>query len=183
MAELTFPEMQMFARFYGDKDLVHNESFWLGCFAMYSDKVVALPLVDNPASRRRLHDMIECPPGKCGICCHYGHVPLSDLDIERLYKNNAVINEKKLECSNGCQFLKDNACSIYKDRPDVCAEFPIQQPRESIMADGQKFHQIQYRLKCYPGLKVIRTIMEEACAPGNMMLLPDLSLIPVIKGV
>jgi Fe-S-cluster containining protein len=182
MAELTFQEMEMTSKFFGDKDLVHNKDFWLGVFILYQDKVVPLPLVDNPQSRRRLHDMLKCPPGNCGDCCHYNNVPLSDMDIKRLNEHYAVItNDNKLDCSKGCQFLKDNQCSIYSDRPDVCVEFPIQSPREGILYTGEKFQQVQYRVKCIQSIDVIRTIMEEACASGDMMLLPDLSLIPVFK--
>lgn len=185
MAELTLEEQGMFAKYYGDSDLVHNDLFWLECLMVYQERIIPLPLIDNAYSRRKLHDLLECPPGKCASCCSYKRVPLSPDDIIRLGKENKdklveVDGRLELNCENGCPFLVGYACSVYKNRPDVCAEFPIQLPRESIM-NGKVILQITYRLKCEASLKVIRAIMTEACSTAPMLLLPDLSLIPKYK--
>jgi Fe-S-cluster containining protein len=185
MADLTLEEMRMTAKYFGNADLVNNEMFWLDCLVNYQDKVVPLPLADNAASRRKLHDLLECPPGKCGGCCHYKNVPLSPDDINRLqnFQDKLVKTEKGLElhCENGCPFLADGTCSIYGKRPDVCAEYPIQLPRESMMDGKTLVHQVTYRLKCQASVNVIRAIMKEACHTAPMLLLPDLSLIPNYK--
>ena len=185
MADLSLQEQQMFSRYWGVKDLQDNDQFWVDCLVAYQDKVIVLPLVDNPASRQKLHRLLKCPPGQCGICCHYDTVYLSKQDIQTLqecvgdFKYETKENISYLDCKKGCQFLKDGVCSVYDHRPLICAEFPIQSPRQSIMADGKTFDQVQYRLKCLASLKVIREIMKEACQ--NMTLLPDLTLIPKVK--
>jgi len=185
MADLSISEMKMFAKYYGDRDLIDNDLFWLECLMMYPDKVVPLPLVDCAESRRKLSDLLECNPGECGLCCRYDRVPLSNDDIKRLagIENNVTMLDGKpyLMCKDGCQFLKDDACSVYKKRPDVCMQFPIQTPRDGVIDGKTPFKQVQYRLKCKPGLDVIRTIMRESLAAREMTLLPDLSLIPIYK--
>jgi len=185
LADLTVNEMGMFAKYYGDKDLINNDLFWLECLMAYPDKVVPLPLVDCAETRRKLSDLLECNPGECGLCCRYERVPLSNEDIKRLEGTNANItaynNGFILDCKNGCQFLKDGACSVYKKRPDICMQFPIQTPRDGLINGETPFKQVQYRLKCKPGLDVIRAIMRESLAAGEMTLLPDLSLIPKYK--
>ena len=60
-------------------------------------------------------------------------------------------------------------------------QFPIQTPRDGILNNQTPFKQVQYRLKCLPGLNVIRTIIRESLDGGEMTLLPDLSLIPKYK--
>ncbi|MFA5432658.1 MAG: YkgJ family cysteine cluster protein [Candidatus Paceibacterota bacterium] len=179
MADFTFEEQQMMARFWGEKDLVNNEGFWASCLILYQDKLVALPIADNPSSRRRLAGMLDCN-GSCSLCCHYAKVHLTESDLARLPDDAAVCKDEKgsyLDCKNGCQFLKDGKCSIYDIRPDVCYDFPIQSPRTATTPDGREIQQVQYRLKCVQGLKVIRQLMAEAVAGGKLMLLPDLSLI------
>jgi Fe-S-cluster containining protein len=185
MAEYLLPELQMMGEFYGDRDLIHNELFWMKCLLMYRDRRIRLPLQDNSSSRRRLKDMLVCPPGTCGLCCrHYEHIPVSPYDIERLSnfhpKLEKYLEGQSLSCANGCQFLKENACSIYSNRPDACAEYPIDSnPTEVILSDGRKLFEINYRLLCEPSLTVIRKIMEEATSTGKLFLLPDLSLAPI----
>ena len=94
MADLSFPEMAMFAKYYKDYDLINNDQFWMDCLMIYPDKVVPLPLVDNPESRRRLSDLLECKEGDCGLCCHYASVPLSKTDIKRLEGLDAKVTLK-----------------------------------------------------------------------------------------
>lgn len=185
MADLTVEEGKMFAKFYGDTDLVNNEMFWLNCLMAYTDKAVALPLIDCAESRRRLHETLDCPSGKCGLCCRYRRVLLGAEDIKRLGEavdiSTVDIKEegeaKYLDCTDGCQFLKDNECTVYSKRPNACYEFPIQQPREATLDGKQPFQQVTYRLKCLPSLNVIREMMREAVAAGSLLLLPDLSLV------
>jgi len=182
MADLLPVEAYLFSKYYGNRNLVNDDGFWADVAFLYKEKNVPLPLIDNPASRRRLHDLFHC--NQCGECCKYDRVPVSDLDIQRLEKSlhnvrDYIVNDdnvNKMVCTNGCQLLKDNKCSAYPNRPDVCAEFPIQNSRQAQLSNGQPFTQIIYRLKCQPSVDVIRIIMADACSKG-MMLLPDLSLV------
>jgi Fe-S-cluster containining protein len=79
----------------------------------------------------------------CGVCCKYPcEIDLSDKDIMRfsealgitdarffyLYKVKESNNPPTLPHSlpgEPCPFLKDNKCSMYKARPDVCRFYPI----------------------------------------------------------
>ncbi len=186
MADLSHAESVMSGKYFGRSDLVDDDLFWIECFMAYQDKVVPLPLVDGPEARRKLADLLECPPGGCGACCRYDRVPVSKDDLKRMGGLSITVSvEDKigsyLACKDGCQFLKDNACTIYRKRPDVCAQFPIQTPRDGVLNGTTPFKQVQYRLKCQPGLEVIRAVMRDALAAGTMILLPDLSLVPVVK--
>jgi len=183
LANLTVNEMAMFAKYNGDKDLINNELFWRECLMAYKETVIPLPMVDCAEARRKLSDMLNCPPGECGACCRYERVPVSREDVKRLGEvgaTAAVLQDGQLYlmCKDGCQFLKDGACSVYAKRPDVCMQFPIQTPRDGVIDGKTPFKQVQYRLKCQPALEVIRAILRESLDGGEMVLLPDLSLIP-----
>jgi Fe-S-cluster containining protein len=190
MADLSVQETEMMGKFYGDMNLVNNESFWNNVLVLYTNKLVPLPLVDNPASRRRLSDLLDCPPGKCSECCHYERVPLTDMDIKRLpdliahFKKNETDGKENypfyIDCKNGCPFIKDSSCSVYKNRPDICQQFPMQNPREASIK-GKPFLQVTYRVKCLPSIQVIRQIMREATEGGKAILLPDLSVVPTYR--
>lgn len=185
MADLSFSEQEMFAKYYGDRELHKDDKFWLDVMIAYRDKVVPMPLQDNYASRRRLKEMLDCPGGVCAACCHYDKLHVSESDIKRLFK---VIEDTGryletdengktfISCKNGCPFIKDMKCTVYENRPDVCAEFPIQDPREG-MVGNTKFAQVQYRLKCPAALDVVKAVMTEAVELHGLMLLPDLTLI------
>jgi len=182
MAEMNFAEMKMFGKYYGDRNLLDNDMFWLDCLLAYSDKAITLPLADCPATRRMLHSLLKCPAGECGACCHYGRVDLSNDDIKRLASHDPHISVDTkgcyLDCSKGCQFLVDGACAAYDDRPDICYEFPFQAPVESITADGKRALRVVYRLKCKPALEVIRTAFRYAMTPQSL-LLPDLTVVEI----
>lgn len=186
MADLDAQEMIMFAKWHGIIDLAHNEAFWDDCLERYIGKSVTLPYDDTPDERRMAAEMIHCPPSVCGECCRYydriaitpdeyklissnvrGRINI-DVDGDRLYLN----------LGNGCQFLEDNACTIYDFRPAVCRAFPILDPRETVSPDGTVFRQLQIRLQCPPALSAIKAILKRACSDSNLMLLPDLSIIP-----
>lgn len=77
----------------------------------------------------------ENPCFPCINCCS-GKVKVSDEDMER-WKNEENIYvllsiEEESEGSrflihtkdDKCIFLKDNQCSIYETRPEVCRQFP-----------------------------------------------------------
>jgi Fe-S-cluster containining protein len=171
----------MFTKYYGDEHLEDNNTFWFDVFALFKEKNVRMPLSDNPKTRARLEKMLDCPGGACSSCCEYNRVPLNSDDLKRMeiagVKPKITTDKDKLylDTTGGCQFLQDGKCSIYGIRPKVCAEYPFQNPTQAVY-QGQTFNQVNYRLRCFPALMVIREILTEACR-GGMMLLPDLSLV------
>ena len=186
MADLDAHEMVMFAKWHGVTDLVHNESFWDDCLKTYIGKSVVLPYDDDPSERRKVSMLVHCPPGVCGQCCrYYDRIAITSGEYKTISSatgkrvNIDVEGEQFfLRIGDCCQFLKDNACTIYDIRPAVCRAFPILGPRETVSPDGTIFKQLQIRLQCPPSLSAIRTTLSQACSGGKLMILPDLSLIP-----
>lgn len=70
---------------------------------------------------------------RCGNCCRLGFIELSDGDIDCIRKDGhddfvdiIKSGKRKLKKDRGlCVFLKDNSCSIYNVRPEVCRKFPF----------------------------------------------------------
>lgn len=191
MANLTFEEMKMSSKWYGTKDLISNQEFWLDCLKTYinADKVVPLPLVNNESERIRISQLVKCPPGRCGLCCCYDRISISKAELSQLEVVTKQVIKAEIDGNRdiflnsrgGCQFLKNNACIVYDFRPRVCKLFPIVAPRGSVTIDGVEFEQVQIRLKCSAALEVIKAVFVNACVKGKVMLLPDLSLIPVYE--
>jgi Fe-S-cluster containining protein len=190
VADLDLQEMKMFAKWYGTPDLFKLPEFWGDCMRAYMDKSVTLPMYDEPAEREAVLDLVKCPPGECGDCCRYDKVALTQEEYETLVARTDarldLITDANgnlfIDSSGGCPFLKDNICSIYAFRPSVCRSFPIVTPKEAVDADGALLKQIQVRIKCPAALEAVKTIFTRVCSSGKLMLLPDLSLIPVYDG-
>lgn len=186
MADYSLAEIQMMAKYWGKPDLIDDEIFWIECIMVYQDKIVPLPLQDNAETRRRLIELLMCPAGKCGACCRYPRVPLTPIDINRLneHKIEYIMAEQDgqrfLDCSKGCQFLEDSRCKIYQFRPTSCFDYPIMQSREAVL-DNKPVQQAQYRIKCRASLDVIRTIFKESINSSPSILLPDLTIVPVVR--
>jgi len=192
MAEFTAQEQMLFAKYWGVKDLHLNDEFWTEVLIAYNEKVVPVPLVYSPQSCRRVLDMLECPSGKCGLCCRYENVPIDNLDMKRIADNTewdweslgciVKANDQGglfIPCAGGCPFLLDNACSIYDYRPNTCYFFPINTPRKGNMA-GQPVDVMTIRVKCPSSVNIIRTLVHESLVSGGI-LLPDLTIIPPYK--
>lgn len=192
MAELSAAEQQMFAKWRGVEDLHLSDDFWADVLVVYQEKHVPIPLEYTPQSARRVLDMLECPPGKCGLCCRYGELPVDSFDVQRIVQKTdwtteglgALLKAKPdgsvvIPCPSGCPFLEDNRCTIYDARPSVCFFFPLQSPRMA-MRNGQAFHQAVLRIKCPSTVNIVRTLMCEALVNGGI-LLPDLSLVAPYK--
>jgi len=176
----------MFAQWHGTADLVHSDAFWNSCLENYIGKTVTLPYDDTPEERQIVTTMVYCPPGTCGQCCrYYDRIAITSEEYKLISANvrsriNIDVDGDKLFLRPGgcCQFLKDNACTIYDFRPAVCRAFPILSPRETVSPDGTVFQQLQMRLQCFPALSAIKTLLIRACSGGKLMILPDLSIIP-----
>jgi Fe-S-cluster containining protein len=85
-----------------------------------------------------IEDSIDCT--KCANCCRVATVRLLERDIERLSKLHRISRERfladytdetedegrilKRTDETGCIFLSGNDCTIYKDRPATCQDFP-----------------------------------------------------------
>ena len=189
MADLDLNEMKMFAKWYSTSALVDNNEFWRDCMTAYLEKSITLPMYDEPAEREAILKLVKCPPGECGACCRYDRVAITQKEYEVLMaktqqKTNILSDNEGnlfLDSTNGCQFLKNNICVIYSLRPTVCRSFPIVTPKDAVAADGTQLKQIQIRLKCPAALEAVRTVFTRVCSTGKLMLLPDLSLIPVYE--
>ncbi len=198
MADLTIAERELFAKYGGQEDLTHNEDFWADIRLRYigSDKIIALPVAYNPLTVRRVLDMLNCPPGACGLCCRYRtiHVTSDDIltiiekteytqeDIDKLLKEDEKGRYLAGE-PDGCPFLKDNVCTIWEHRPSVCYLYPIQGGREAFLGE-QQISQMTIKLKCPASIEVVKRVMERAVTENpNMLLLPDLSLVNKYKEV
>lgn len=189
MASLTGQETHMFSKWWNKPDLYKNDLFWLDCYQNYKDQNIPLPMEDLPRNRHRLMTMLKCPPGICGDCCRYDKIHLSQNELNYLKEGNnkepKIGSEPDgriyLDTKGGCQYCVNLMCVVYAHRPFTCAVFPIQDPKEAYKVDGVKAFQMTYRLKCPPGLDVIRAIIYEVCDLGFNMVLPDLTIVPVYK--
>ena len=192
MANLSIAEKELFGSFYGVEDLIDNDDFWfqVQVLLLPEDKELVLPIGFHALTVRRVLGMLDCKPGACGLCCHYQKVTISETDIEKIASRipreelaKFIRNEGEhqyLWTENGCPFLKDNICTIYECRPDVCYMYPIMGGIDCVL-NGQPFQAMRLRLKCLPALNVARTILRESlrASNGTMRLLPDLSIVPI----
>jgi Fe-S-cluster containining protein len=69
-----------------------------------------------------------CIDGKCGECCRTMRFELHDFDEAYWVELHGVkvVSEGKFlyaEFPIKCKKLKDNLCSIYENRPDLCRRF------------------------------------------------------------
>jgi len=196
MANLTQAEKTLFSMFWGKENLIDDDHFWRMAGALLSseDGELVLPLSFNPLTVRRVLGMLQCSPGKCGACCRYKRITLTDLDVERIVSNtdfkdiSGLVNEDESGKflsgeGEGCPFLKDNVCQIYGYRPDVCYLFPIQGGKKAFVNGKEPFEAMRLRLKCQPAMEVARAILRESMAlnEGKTRLLPDLSIVPILE--
>ena len=66
-----------------------------------------------------------------GDCCRFKYLPLRESDVKRLeeagYKDFVSYKgERSMKRVRGrCVFQKDDKCSVYEHRPQVCREYPF----------------------------------------------------------
>ena len=71
---------------------------------------------------------------RCGSCCRELYLPVvvsTEKEVE-FYKARGLPLSKGLNAVNlkiVCPHLKDNRCSIYSRRPDICREYPRNVPQ------------------------------------------------------
>ena len=137
--------------------------------------------------------MLDCPPGKCGECCRYRRIVITEIDTQRLSDNQACTLEelgKALKADKDgvhlrgdegdCPFLKENACMVYAHRPDVCWMFPVM-GGQPIVINGQVAQQMLVRLKCEPIVRVVRELIKESLTKEDALLLPTLAILPRVS--
>ena len=184
MADLTVDEQYLFAKYWG-KEL--GDEFWADINARYlkSDALLALSAEYNPQTVKRVLSMLDCPPGRCSICCRYPQIHVTQEDIRNIVNNtehkDIKVKEEKggyyIDGSNGgCPFLKDDYCTIWKYRPFICYLYPIQGGRAAIL-NGKRVSQIIIRLNCQSSIDLARKVIEITLKNPEFMLLPDLSVI------
>jgi len=168
-------DSRMFSKYYGRRDLDQDEGFWKDALETYRDLDVPLPMAANHSSIRMMLEYVDCKAGECGGCCSYHQVILNDFDLIRLREGgitNAVDekqdNKKYMRCDNGCRYLKDKLCSIYRYRPDACSFFPLQ-----ILKMNEA---MSIRIKCPNALNAIRQVVKIYLL-NKYTLLPNLNLI------
>ena len=180
----------MFAKWHGVCDLVNNAHFWQDCMSAYRDKSVTIPLYDNVAEREKVTQLVKCPPGECGECCRYHNTiaitPLEYTALKAAQEQTPDITQDNggqlyLRVHNGCQYLVNNACSVYAVRPAVCRAFPLVASKEATDLSGAAVKQLQIRLQCQAALDALHTIFSKICSNGKLLLLPDLSLVPAYE--
>ena len=85
---------------------------------------------------KRMHDSFPCE--MCGKCCHQANITVMDGELGTIAEHLEMTSEMFIEeylCrkdelwlfrkSGACRFLgKDNKCSIWRKRPEICKDFP-----------------------------------------------------------
>jgi Fe-S-cluster containining protein len=182
-------EMTLFARYHGVTDLEKRDDFWDHAFKVYAGEILPLPMAYNPPSVRYYLDCLKCRPGECGGCCHYGRIDVRIWDIERILESG-LVNPGELDKllqkdkdgalyfdgSKGCPMLEENACRIYRCRPDVCYLFPLQ-GSSSARVDGKQINQMTMKIQCRQSWDVARKIITATVLQTNGMLLPNMQVI------
>jgi len=176
MSQLSEQERVMFTRYYGDKRLEANDSFWADVWDVYCHTDVPIPIEDDHINRRWLAGMLECE--QCGECCaSYPRLLVTDKDIARLpgmpYRREG--DNSYLNIKDGCCYLENGKCSVWEKRPDGCVQWPIVGSTPAVV-NGTAMRWLVYRVGCLASVKVLRDVMRRA-ARGGYMLLPDLSLV------
>lgn len=90
-------------------------------FKAYQKLVRSIDVMTKSLASR--HDKyLNCKKG-CDLCCmDYSVLPVEYHFLEskiNLQKGTAA-NKKRNSSKNGCVFLQDHECTIYKDRPVIC---------------------------------------------------------------
>ncbi len=187
ITNLSAGEEVLFSKYNGQTDLHLKDDFWNDVEKHLFDYNVVLPMEYLPENIRILQDMLECKPGTCGECCRYGITPIYQYDVHRMLKvktldelQSCVYTRKDGSMymrgepvGTSCPLLKDEVCTIYGVRPDVCWLFPIQKGAHMVGNKGL----IRYRLRCKPAVEVARKIFSGALKGGKHILLPNLTLI------
>ncbi|MCX6380761.1 MAG: YkgJ family cysteine cluster protein [Armatimonadetes bacterium] len=115
-----------------------NEDFRFRTFLKMSDRESSE--IDRVVHKttERVWSQIDCKT--CANCCKVLTINLEEADIERLalglemsigdFTQRYVAETKDFEgtfkhlASKPCPFLKDNLCTVYEHRPDVCRGYP-----------------------------------------------------------
>jgi Fe-S-cluster containining protein len=72
---------------------------------------------------------LKCIGGECGLCCQVmgGGVVVSDEEVKSIDQTLLIRRERTIlrkDDSGACVALKSRCCSIYRNRPRGCHEYP-----------------------------------------------------------
>ena len=188
---LSEPDQKMFAKYYGHRSLLADDGFWDDVLKVYMNINIPMPWALTEGSIKRFTNYLVCPPGECGECCNKPwFTPVTQADLERMGHNDPQALQTAIEhlvvgktgimnIQGPCPFLRDNFCSIYSYRPDCCRSFPIQtEIHAKVNLDGQEVEQMWVRVKCKPGVNVVRGMFREMMAKeSRLLLLPNLNIV------
>lgn len=86
------------------------------------------PMILRGLSLGKRKESLKCT--LCGNCCRFRIIALDGRDIKRIeeagHRGFVKKSGSSMKMDNGkCFFLKDDKCSIYDIRPQVCRDFPF----------------------------------------------------------
>jgi len=150
-----------------DDDIFWNE--YINTFRSMNLYRLALPLVDSPEVRAQATSLLKCKR-PCGDCCHFGFASINYADALRIIEGKGISWKELGEVStlmrrkgqndmwaikgNPCPFLKNERCSIYEFRPEVCRNYPI---IRSLWSDGH--YMLTVSIRCDSGANMARDMI------------------------
>ena len=93
-----------------------------------TEKITSTPIsAENIAERARASLSYYCMYECKAMCCRKGYITLSIKEAINILGSlpKSVIKEITIDLSEGCPKLKDNKCTIYKERPQICRDYPV----------------------------------------------------------
>jgi len=127
---------------------------------------LTLPCIDSPETRAQATSFLKCKR-PCGDCCHFGFESINYADALRIVERKGIswkefgdvctlLRQKGKDdmwAIKGlpCPFLKDELCSIYEFRPDVCRNYPIIRP---FWSEG--YYMLTVSIRCDAGVDMGR---------------------------
>lgn len=154
-------------------DLIDNDGFWAEAFERFKGCDMRLPVENSRWAVRVVLDEIDCKAEGCDYCCrHYKNVQVTQADIDRLQDHygadiqdgvrNLPKGGMRFDITDGCRFLHDDGCKVYRYRPDGCYFVPLQFGYNYNEDGSEKDTNLYIRIECKPAMKAVREIMRRA---------------------
>lgn len=140
------------------------------------NKCISLPLKETIDSIKLFYNVFKCE--RCGKCCQYAPETNPDENVilflpheyeyarkflsRRQQRKHFRHTQRGYLCSYPCPFLNGKACSIYKDRPIVCRQYPLS-------PQSDKVGLLMVNSACPAGYKVILGIWAGAHKADNSL--------------
>lgn len=158
----------------------------------WSVRIIAWPFIQLDHLAERLATKLVPPPfkrgGACkkrGNCCHYILLPKPTSFLSRLYYlwnievngfyrlNEPEYHDEEEDCTwlvMGCRYFKNNLCSVYRFRPQMCRKWPIVEifgPPRILKGCG---YQALIKKPQKPSSKTSKSISSESSSSGHPKL-------------